>query len=64
MTEKRELLTEAEQKAWEERMRAAGITVVTTSAPSTVTLLRKRPTETAEDERADDSWADDGGSAA
>jgi hypothetical protein len=40
MTEKRERMTEAEQRAWEAEMAAAGI-LVATGAPSTVTLLTK-----------------------
>lgn len=37
---KRELMTEAEQQAWEAEMAEAGITVTTPTA-STITLLRK-----------------------
>jgi hypothetical protein len=41
---KRERMTEAEQKAWEAEMKAAGIRIVT-DAPTTVTLLRRKTTE-------------------
>ena len=48
MAKPRSEFTEAEQKAWEAEMKAAGIRIVT-DAPSTVTLLAKRATETTTD---------------